>query len=228
MTFTSKPASARLVFALKGSVFWVPKRKLDTNIWTHHVPKGVAQSTRPSNTAGSCDNNCTCFHWVRTQIQYAVFSTFAGHHTLSTLLVRVLGSPRRRKGQRSQWPFSGSRLRTTTKTPICISFLRVNVCHCVPSLYFYRVESLWTNIHWQCLQLIRINCCKMSRWFSEFLLLGRARRSRDGLWPHSHRTRNASKWDLLLSMGVFTLHASNIKGFAFRFACGSHPTSCVN
>ncbi len=33
--------------------------------------------------------------------------------------------------------------------------------------------------------------------------------------PNSHRTRmrNASKWDLLLSMGVFTQLASNIKGF---------------
>ena len=30
---------------------------------------------------------------------------------------------------------------------------------------------------------------------------------------------NASKWNLLLWMGVFTLHASNIKGFAFEFAC---------
>ncbi len=40
--------------------------------------------------------------------------------------------------------------------------------------------------------------------------------------PHSHRTRdktrNASKWDLCGWMGVFTLHASNIKGFAFEFA----------
>ncbi len=33
--------------------------------------------------------------------------------------------------------------------------------------------------------------------------------------------RNASKWDLLSSMGVFTLHASNIKGFAFQFAWAS-------
>ncbi len=39
---------------------------------------------------------------------------------------------------------------------------------------------------------------------------------------------NTSKWDLLLSMGVFTLHASNIKGFAFQFACASRPASCVN
>ncbi len=38
--------------------------------------------------------------------------------------------------------------------------------------------------------------------------------------PHPHRTRtcNASKWDLLMWMGVSTLHASNIKGFAFEFA----------
>ena len=35
-------------------------------------------------------------------------------------------------------------------------------------------------------------------------------------------------WDLLSSMGVFTLHPSNIKGFAFQFACASHPASCVN
>ncbi len=30
--------------------------------------------------------------------------------------------------------------------------------------------------------------------------------------------RNASKWDLLSPMGVFTLHASNTKGFALEFA----------
>ena len=48
------------------------------------------------------------------------------------------------------------------------------------------------------------------------------------LMPHSQRIRNASKWDLLLSMGVFTLLASNIKGFAFKFACVSRPASCVN
>ncbi len=41
------------------------------------------------------------------------------------------------------------------------------------------------------------------------------------LGPNSHKTctRNASKWDLLLSMGVFTLLASNIKGKMFQFAC---------
>ncbi len=40
------------------------------------------------------------------------------------------------------------------------------------------------------------------------------------LWPHPHRTRNETqnKWDLLMWMGVSTLHASNIKGFAFDFA----------
>ena len=54
------------------------------------------------------------------------------------------------------------------------------------------------------------------------------------LRPDSHRTRNATrnatqaKWDLLSSMGVFTLHASNIKGFAFQFASASRPVSCVN
>ncbi len=39
------------------------------------------------------------------------------------------------------------------------------------------------------------------------------------LRPHPHRTRtcNASKWDLLIGMRVSTLHASNIKGFAFEF-----------
>ncbi len=43
--------------------------------------------------------------------------------------------------------------------------------------------------------------------------------------PHSHRTRtrNASKWDLLSSMGVFTLHTSNVKGFAFEFAWACVP-----
>ena len=42
------------------------------------------------------------------------------------------------------------------------------------------------------------------------------------LW-HPHRTRNAtqSKWNLCAWMGVFTLPASNIKGFAFEFACAS-------
>ena len=44
----------------------------------------------------------------------------------------------------------------------------------------------------------------------------------------SDAQRNAIKWDLLLSMGVFTLHTCNIKGFAFQFACTWHPTSCVN
>ncbi len=41
---------------------------------------------------------------------------------------------------------------------------------------------------------------------------------------HPHRTRNAkqSKWDLLMWMGVSTLHASNIKGFAFKFV-GTRP-----
>ena len=39
------------------------------------------------------------------------------------------------------------------------------------------------------------------------------------LRPCSHRTRNAtqSKWNLCAQIGVFTLHASNIKGFAFEF-----------
>ena len=38
--------------------------------------------------------------------------------------------------------------------------------------------------------------------------------------PNPHRTHDAtqSKWDLLMWMGVFTLHASNIKGFALEFA----------
>ena len=38
--------------------------------------------------------------------------------------------------------------------------------------------------------------------------------------PHLHRTRNAtqSKWNLCAWMGVFTLHVSNIKGIAFKFA----------
>ena len=38
--------------------------------------------------------------------------------------------------------------------------------------------------------------------------------------PHPHRTRNAmqSKWNLCAWMGVFTLHTSNIKRFAFEFA----------
>ncbi len=59
-----------------------------------------------------------------------------------------------------------------------------------------------------------------------FLLFQRRReketrhRKRQDIRPHPHRTRtrNASKWDLLIWMGVSTLHASNIKGFAFEFA----------
>ncbi len=46
--------------------------------------------------------------------------------------------------------------------------------------------------------------------------------------PHRTPTRNASKWHLLMWMGVFTLHASNIKGKTFRFACVSHRASCVD
>ena len=51
-----------------------------------------------------------------------------------------------------------------------------------------------------------------------------------GFRPNSHRTRDAtrSKWDLLSSVGVFTLHASNIKGKMFQFACASRHASCVN
>ena len=42
--------------------------------------------------------------------------------------------------------------------------------------------------------------------------------------PHPHRTRtsNASKWNLLMQMGVFTQQANNIKGFGFEFA-RAHP-----
>ncbi len=39
---------------------------------------------------------------------------------------------------------------------------------------------------------------------------------------------NASKWDLLMRMGVSTLHASNIKGKMFEFARGWRPASCVD
>ncbi len=39
---------------------------------------------------------------------------------------------------------------------------------------------------------------------------------------------NASKWGLLMWMGVSTLHTSNIKGKMFQFACASHPASCVD
>ncbi len=54
--------------------------------------------------------------------------------------------------------------------------------------------------------------------------------SKRSLRPNSHktRTRNASKWDLLLSMGVFTLVASNIKGKTFQFVCAWCGASCVN
>ena len=47
------------------------------------------------------------------------------------------------------------------------------------------------------------------------------------LRPNPHRTRDAtqSKWDLLMWMGVSTLHASNIKGFAFEFGVRA---SCVD
>ena len=35
--------------------------------------------------------------------------------------------------------------------------------------------------------------------------------------PHWTRTRNASRWNLLMWLGASTLHTSNIKGFAFEF-----------
>ncbi len=40
--------------------------------------------------------------------------------------------------------------------------------------------------------------------------------------------RDASKWDLLLSMGLSTLHTSNIKGKMFEFAHPLRPASCVD
>ena len=40
-----------------------------------------------------------------------------------------------------------------------------------------------------------------------------------------HKGHNASKWDLLMWMGVSTLHASNIKGKTFQFAHGRVPHS---
>ena len=48
--------------------------------------------------------------------------------------------------------------------------------------------------------------------------------------PNPHRTRNATqrKWNLLMWMGVSTLHASNIKGKTFQFACASRRASCVD
>ena len=39
---------------------------------------------------------------------------------------------------------------------------------------------------------------------------------------------HASKWDLLMWMGVSTLHASNIKGKTFQFAHVWRPASCVD
>ncbi len=65
------------------------------------------------------------------------------------------------------------------------------------------------------------------------------------LWGHHHlvwnRTKvpstqdaerhvqcDASKWELLMWMGVSTLHASNIKGKTFEFTCASRPASCVD
>ncbi len=39
---------------------------------------------------------------------------------------------------------------------------------------------------------------------------------------------DASKWDLLMWLGVSTLHASNIKGKMFQFARASRPASCVD
>ena len=38
----------------------------------------------------------------------------------------------------------------------------------------------------------------------------------------------ASKWDLLMWVGVSTLHASIIKGKTFQFARASRPASCVD
>ena len=48
--------------------------------------------------------------------------------------------------------------------------------------------------------------------------------------PNPHRTRDAMqrKWNLLMWMGVSTLHASNIKGKMFEFTHTSRPASCVD
>ncbi len=51
--------------------------------------------------------------------------------------------------------------------------------------------------------------------------------------PNPHRTRDAtqcdaSKWDLLMWMGVSTLHVSNIKGKTFQFVRALRPASCVD
>ena len=43
-----------------------------------------------------------------------------------------------------------------------------------------------------------------------------------------HAQCDASKWDLLMLMGVSTLHASSIKGKTFEFVCASRPVSCVD
>ena len=53
---------------------------------------------------------------------------------------------------------------------------------------------------------------------------------RKGLIHTGRVTRqcNARKWDLLLSMGVFTLLTSNIKRKTFQFGCASRRASCVN
>ena len=44
----------------------------------------------------------------------------------------------------------------------------------------------------------------------------------------THAQRDASKWDLLMWIGVSTLQASNIKGKTFKFVQASRPVSCVD
>ena len=64
-------------------------------------------------------------------------------------------------------------------------------------------EAFWTCLQWQKEKLTFVSIPDQCP---------------DLIRPNSHRTRTrkASKWDLLLSMGVFTLLASNIKGKTTR------------
>ncbi len=71
------------------------------------------------------------------------------------------------------------------------------------------LSGRYLYVYDQCGHIIRIYQIKLSvatNRTARFLHL-----VRPGLRPTSHTTRapNASKWDLLLSMGVFTLHASS-------------------
>ena len=90
-------------------------------------------------------------------------------------------------------------------------FLRVNIFEVPPPTCCQDSFLLFPphhTTHWR-------HCCGV--------MVSRARLASPGI-IHTGRARNASKWDLLMWMGVSTLNTSNIKGFAFEFV----PERCVD